>query len=208
LRRWALYIAASILMHVLLWCSLSFMEYGASSEAQMSSTVPVRLVAVQGISSPAAPNPEEPVSKPPPQPVKPTPVKKHPVKRNADTVQKCAPGEAKQPETENAPAASGPAAEMNASQGHKRGPSTARPEDVIKRVKPVYPLISRRKGEEGETVLRVKVDGAGNVESLSVECSSGYEMLDRSAMKAVKAWVFVPASPGELLVPVRFTLVR
>ncbi|MEA3507420.1 MAG: energy transducer TonB [Synergistota bacterium] len=83
-----------------------------------------------------------------------------------------------------------------------------RPEDVVKRVKPAYPLLSRRKGEQGEVLLRVFVDESGYVENIRLERSSGHDMLNHSAIKAVQAWSFTPGEARELFVPVQFTLVH
>ncbi len=78
--------------------------------------------------------------------------------------------------------------------------------------KPLYPQEARRKGYEGEVVLRVEVLSDGRVGGIEVKHSSGYEILDRSALKAVKQWRFVPAKKGEkaisqwVNIPIKFQL--
>jgi len=67
--------------------------------------------------------------------------------------------------------------------------------------KPLYPQEARRKGYEGEVVLRVEVLSDGRVGQIEVKSSSGYETLDRSAITAVKQWKFIPAKRGEDTVP-------
>jgi len=67
--------------------------------------------------------------------------------------------------------------------------------------KPVYPQEARRRGYEGEVLLRVEVLANGRVGRLEVKKSSGYEILDRSALTAVKQWKFIPANEGNGTIP-------
>jgi len=77
---------------------------------------------------------------------------------------------------------------------------------------PAYPPIARRNGEQGTVTLRVLVARDGAPARVSVERSSGYAHLDRSALEAVREWRFVPArEQGEpvevwMLVPIAFRL--
>ena len=77
---------------------------------------------------------------------------------------------------------------------------------------PEYPKIAKRRGYEGAVLLEVLVDSAGKVEDLRVLKSSGYRVLDRSAVKSVKNWLFEPGRIGDrkvemwVRVPVRFEL--
>jgi TonB family protein len=68
--------------------------------------------------------------------------------------------------------------------------------------KPVYPQEAREKGYEGKVLLRVEVLANGRVGQVVVKKSSGCEVLDRSALAAVKEWRFIPARKGEVAVPV------
>jgi TonB family protein len=67
--------------------------------------------------------------------------------------------------------------------------------------KPIYPQEARKKGYEGEVILRVEVLQNGRVGQIDVKKSSGYELLDRSALATVKKWKFVPAQKGEKTIP-------
>jgi TonB family protein len=67
--------------------------------------------------------------------------------------------------------------------------------------KPVYPLEAREKGYQGEVLLRVEVLPSGRVGQVEVKKSSGYEVLDQSALVAVKQWKFIPARKGEVAIP-------
>lgn len=77
---------------------------------------------------------------------------------------------------------------------------------------PKYPLLAREKGYEGTVYLRVLVRADGRVERLTVDRSSGYEILDRAAVDSVKEWAFFPAKKSGksveswVLLPVKFAL--
>jgi len=62
--------------------------------------------------------------------------------------------------------------------------------------RPPYPLAARRQGLEGRVLLRVEVLANGSSGRVEVKSGSGYEILDRGAREAVKAWRFVPARRG------------
>lgn len=84
--------------------------------------------------------------------------------------------------------------------------------DYLHNPTPEYPLMSRRRGEQGRVLLSVTISSTGDAELVTISKSSGYAMLDQSALKAVKTWRFVPARLNnepifaEVIVPVRFTL--
>ncbi|MEW6374761.1 MAG: energy transducer TonB [Thermodesulfobacteriota bacterium] len=67
--------------------------------------------------------------------------------------------------------------------------------------KPLYPQEARKKGYEGEVLLRVEVLANGRVGQVEVKKSSGHELLDNSALTTVKQWRFIPAKRGESPVP-------
>ena len=78
--------------------------------------------------------------------------------------------------------------------------------------KPLYPREARKKGFQGEVVLKVEVLSNGLVGQVAVKNSSGHEILDRSALSAVKQWKFFPAKRGEstisswVNIPIKFQL--
>lgn len=78
--------------------------------------------------------------------------------------------------------------------------------------KPTYPQEARKKGYQGEVILKVEVLSNGRVGQVEVKRSSGHEILDRSAFAAVKEWRFVPAKKGEnpisfwVNIPIKFQL--
>jgi TonB family protein len=67
--------------------------------------------------------------------------------------------------------------------------------------KPVYPLEAREKGYKGEVLLRIEVLSDGRVGQIDIRKSSGYEILDQSALSAVKKWKFIPAQKGGVSIP-------
>ncbi len=78
--------------------------------------------------------------------------------------------------------------------------------------KPAYPAIALRQGLQGQVMLRVQVTEDGIGETVIIERSSGYEILDESAVEAVKQWRFNPAKRGDVaiassvIVPIVFIL--
>jgi protein TonB len=78
--------------------------------------------------------------------------------------------------------------------------------------KPDYPAVARSRGWQGKVLLRVKVSAEGLSDDVSVEQSSGHDILDESAVEAVKKWRFIPAKRGDtpvsssVIVPIDFKL--
>jgi len=83
---------------------------------------------------------------------------------------------------------------------------------VLENPKPVYPAAARRRGMQGVVLLGVAVTKEGHVEKIDVLQTSGFRVLDRSAVKSVKNWRFIPARMGEknvssqMEIPIRFIL--
>jgi protein TonB len=78
--------------------------------------------------------------------------------------------------------------------------------------KPIYPPSSRRMGETGRVLLRVRVGEDGQPLEVTLKKSSGSPRLDQSAEDAVNHWKFVPARSGDtpvvswVVVPLDFSL--
>lgn len=80
---------------------------------------------------------------------------------------------------------------------------------------PSYPTMALTRNQEGRVLLRVLVDEQGRPVEVSVEQSSGFRLLDESALKMVRArWHFVPAQRDGVavsayaLVPIVFRIER
>lgn len=77
---------------------------------------------------------------------------------------------------------------------------------------PPYPRIARMRGYQGTVLLHVHVNKNGTVTKLKILKSSGYWILDKSALTSVKNWVFEPGTDRNKKVdmwveqPVRFQL--
>lgn len=77
---------------------------------------------------------------------------------------------------------------------------------------PTYPPAAQLRRLQGRVVLKVHVLASGQPESVDVAQSSGFDILDAAAVKAVAAWVFDPAKRGAkpidgwVNVPINFKL--
>ncbi|MDD5349636.1 MAG: TonB family protein [Chthoniobacteraceae bacterium] len=78
--------------------------------------------------------------------------------------------------------------------------------------KPVYPPEARRNHQEGVVLLSVEIGADGQPKSVAIKRTSGFPLLDQSAVQAVRRWTFEPATTAGLPVatradiPVRFSL--
>lgn len=59
---------------------------------------------------------------------------------------------------------------------------------------PRYPPLSRRLGEQGQVVLRVRIEVDGTASQAEIRTSSGYARLDQAALQTVLAWRYVPGT--------------
>ena len=78
---------------------------------------------------------------------------------------------------------------------------------------PDYPEMAEEEGWEGRVVLKVHVLANGRPDSVSVQKSSGHDILDQAAVRTVKgSWRFAPAMRGDtptdgwVAVPIVFNL--
>jgi protein TonB len=78
--------------------------------------------------------------------------------------------------------------------------------------KPVYPDIAKNRGWQGTVLLKVRVTTDGRSDEVILHSSSGYKILDTSAIAAVEKWQFFPAKQGNtpivstVIVPIVFSL--
>ena len=59
---------------------------------------------------------------------------------------------------------------------------------------PTYPTLARARGYEGTVLLDVEVLASGRCGEILVLASSGHDVLDEAAVRAVRGWVFKPAT--------------
>jgi len=98
------------------------------------------------------------------------------------------------PEKENKPSEQQP--NDTAAQPFQQREETVSIPSYFKNPFPIYPKKSRRRGEEGTVILRVKVDPQGTPESIDIQASSGFSELDHAAIETVRQWKFKPAETG------------
>jgi protein TonB len=153
------------------------------------------------------------------KPKKPPPVAAGDIATIAATVAAGEPDTAEAPEPESASEAtkSAPPA-VAASAGAVTGaaelaalpPPAAAPAStgwsVEVRIPPVYPLAARRRGVEGEVVLRAEIDADGAPTAVNVIRGSGHAELDAAARAAVEKWRFQAPRGSGVEIPIVFRL--
>ena len=77
---------------------------------------------------------------------------------------------------------------------------------------PIYPAIAKLRGYEGVVLVNAEILSDGRVGNTAISKSSGYTILDKSAMEAVKLWKFGPAKKAgkpfaiRVKLPIKFVL--
>lgn len=77
---------------------------------------------------------------------------------------------------------------------------------------PPYPRVARQNHWQGTVRLRARISAAGDIEKVSLERSSGHQVLDQAALQGVRHWRFIPATrngvpvASEVSIPVAFRL--
>ena len=116
------------------------------------------------------------------------------------------------PAAASAPVATPDAKPVASTSGAETSTAARFDADYLHNPAPLYPALSRRRGEEGKVVLRVSVTPQGTAEGVEVRTSSGSPRLDEAAATTVKNWKFIPAKRGDapvqswVLVPIIFKL--
>ena len=78
--------------------------------------------------------------------------------------------------------------------------------------RPPYPLIARRMGYYGKVILEVEILAGGIAGEVKLHETSGFDILDNSAIQTVKTWRFTPARrfgqavTQRFLIPIQFSL--
>lgn len=84
--------------------------------------------------------------------------------------------------------------------------------DYLNNPKPQYPILSKRRGEEGVVLVKAFIDENGLATKVEVEHSSSFSMLDEAAIEAIKKWQFIPAkrfgqnTASSVIIPINFKL--
>lgn len=165
---------------------------------------------------PAPVQPAEPVQPPKaaPQPVKPAPRRKAPqpelklASSQAPSAYQAQPAASKAAPPKPAPARPPAAAPATSTSTELPSADAA----GLHNKAPVYPLLSRKRKEQGTVWLLILVSKDGVVTELKLKKSSGFPRLDEAAERAVRHWKFRPARrQGEPIdywyeLPVKFSL--
>jgi protein TonB len=175
--------------------------FGVANNPELAK--PLQALTVRMLDIAPTPPKVEPPKPPPPSPPRKAPVAPPPIMTAAPSVA-AAPSFAVAPQPEPRPVEVRPAPPAIVAARFDA--------DYLQNPKPVYPAMSRRQGEEGKVVLRVRVSAQGASLSVEIKQSCGYARLDEAARAAVEKWRFVPARQGteavesSVLVPLNFTL--
>jgi protein TonB len=178
--------------------------FGMASNPELVK--PLQTLTVRMLDMTPTPARIEPPKPPPPSPPRKTPLAPPPIMTAAATAT-AAPSFAVAPQPEPRPVETRPAPPAPPAIVAARFDA-----DYLQNPKPVYPPMSRRQGEEGKVVLRVRVSAQGTSLAVDIKQSSGFTRLDEAARAAVEKWRFVPARQGSeavessVLVPLNFTL--
>ena len=176
-----------------------------------SSPKAIATPTLQGILLPAPP--AEIIEAPKPEPVekpRPKPPKK-PEKKKIEKVVESTPAKAPDIETtiektpepiiEEArlyeqPTPPTPAPNENSRSGATLTPPTL-DANPLNNPAPAYPKISRRLKEQGIVLLEILIQPDGSVGEVRLKQSSGYPRLDKTAIRAIKKWRYIPAREGD-----------
>jgi protein TonB len=83
---------------------------------------------------------------------------------------------------------------------------------TLRNQKPPYPMMAYKMKQQGTVVLMAEVLTSGKVGDIKVSSSSGFELLDKSAIEAVRRWTFSPARKDGVVyvqmlrIPITFSL--
>lgn len=145
--------------------------------------------------------PEPKVAPPPPkaepEPVKPQPTPKQPPLKQTAPKQKTPPPVAKAAAAAPAPALTKPVTKPASASNTKTAETSTQLPSAdaagLNNRAPVYPMLSRKRKEQGTVWLLLLVSKDGLVTELKLKKTSGFDRLDQAALQAVKKWKFQPA---------------
>ncbi len=215
-------VAVAAVLAVLLHAALLVWFINRPAPLSFTQAAPLPMIDIT-LAAPPAPPVSQPDVPPPPIPPKEMkkpelkPEKKPKPKPKSEVKQKVVkPAEPKEEVQEAAPPAppAPPLPRQDKPAAPRNEPYTPASSDAnyLHNPRPVYPGIARQRHWEGLVLLKVYVTPEGHCGQLAVARSSGHEVLDESAMDAVREWRFVSAKRGStpvaswVTVPIEFNL--
>ena len=209
--RIARFIAIALALHVAVLAYPFALSIG-KIEIPQPATVTVRLVDTAEPPEPVPlPLPVQAAPEPEPVPPRPKPVPKPRAKVPRPVLAMPAAPAAPAPDF-SIPAVAEPALRPSADVAPAVDTAARFDAAYLQNPRPVYPPLSRRLGEQGKVLLRVRVGRQGQAVAVDLENSSNFERLDEAARQVVARWRFVPARRGEetveatVIVPIVFRL--
>jgi len=157
------------------------------------------------------PEPEKPAPEPTPAPEPRPSVQPVPAKPRAHPTPAVAPAHHAGATTATPGAAA--TGSTSSTGGGVKGGATSAPR-YRSNPQPEYPVEAKRERQQGTVVLSVEVSAEGRPTSVTLSRSSGFPLLDQSAIAGVRRWTFEPGRAGGLPiashveVPVRFRLAQ
>lgn len=84
--------------------------------------------------------------------------------------------------------------------------TTGSPAGLVKKVEPEYPIGFVIHGAKGRGKFRLKLNKSGQVDEVKILQSTGYQDLNKLAVKALLQWQFQPGTASPIEVPVEFEI--
>ena len=176
---------------------LSFAEDEADAPAAVASRA-MPAPSAQSAPVPRAAEAPEPPPETPDAPPLPVPRPFEPPRPDAPREEMQTPE--RMPEEEKPEEKSVPAESPQTAESASAAPKQARvdaPPKPRRAIRPDYPMGARRRGEQGDVVLEIRVDETGAVANVAVAESCGFRELDEAAVRAARGARFTPAKSGQ-----------
>src|SRR5262245_3666624 len=84
--------------------------------------------------------------------------------------------------------------------------TTGSPAGLVKKIEPEYPIGFVIHGAKGRGRFRLKLNKSGQVDEVKIVRSTGYQDLNKLAVKALLQWQFQPGTASPVTVPVEFAI--
>ena len=85
--------------------------------------------------------------------------------------------------------------------------TTGSPAGLVKKIEPEYPIGFVTHGAKGRGVFRLTINSRnGQVDEVKIVRSTGYQDLNKLAVKALLQWQFQPGTASPVEVPVEFDI--